>query len=184
MHKCMYASMHGFARELAAEGAVQTIVAQLCQSRAQNLHFEHREQEGDDTSLMSTGARLATAVQERLGVALSPQAAADFLASGTGPSAEAALPGDVTQLVARILLADLRACGAACLPGDLKVCATQIIPLGAKYVCMQRGDATLSRTPRQSAGLPPRKSWLMPRRTGRSGPCKAATFCRLTRSAT
>ncbi len=78
---------------------------------------------------MSTGAQLATAVHERLGVSLSPQAAAQFVADGTGSSDEAALQGDLTQLVARILVADFGACGAACLPGDLKVSAPPNITL-------------------------------------------------------
>ena len=65
-----------------------------------------------------TGPQLATAVREKLAVSLTPQAALQFLAVGTG---EATLRDDVSDLVARILAADLHVCGAACLPADLKV---------------------------------------------------------------
>ena len=67
---------------------------------------------------MSTGPQLATAVHGKLGVSLTPQAALQFLAVGTG---DAALRDDVSDLVARILAADLHTCGVACLPSDIKV---------------------------------------------------------------
>jgi len=71
---------------------------------------------------MSTGPQLATAVHGKLGVSLTPQAALQLLAAGTG---EASLRDDVSDLVARILAADLHTCGAACLPADVKVMIRQ-----------------------------------------------------------
>ena len=123
---------------------------------------------------MSTGSQLASAVHDRLGIALTHQAACQFLATSTS---ETALRDDVTKLVAHILAADLHLCGTACLPTGIKVgplqgCVPERCSVGLLITCYC-GDARCAPT-----------SVVAGCRGGTRGHCKAASSCRSTSSAT